>query len=446
MADILVVDDDQSIATAFQSFLSYEGHEYRIAGRAEDALQLLAERVPDLVMMDVRMPGMDGLQALQEIRVRFPELFVVIMTAYGTSQISIDAIRAGAFDCVMKPLDLDELRGVIGKALAAKAVRTQAEAPEPRDMTVPLVTLVGQTPAMLHVYKMIGRLATNDVPALIVGERGTGKQLVIATIHDNSARKDQPFISIDCGHLSETDVERELFGRDAGTIHLNHIEALPAGVQARLAQALGEQTRGTRGRLAARVLSSTERSLAEHVAAGDFNRELYEALSVIVLTLPPLRERREDIPVLVRHFIQRFNGELGRAITGVDDRVGRMLQEQPWPGNAGQLERVIKRACIVARGDAITVDDIGNTLAESGFPGRSDLESSLARAARAALHERLARGQDTRSGSLFHDIVDMVETTLVSEALAVTNGNQVKAADMLGVNRATLRKKMPADD
>jgi two-component system nitrogen regulation response regulator GlnG len=296
------------------------------------------------------------------------------------------------------------------------------------------------------VYKMIGRLATNDVPALIVGERGTGRQLVIATIHDNSARKDQPFISIDCGHLSEPELERELFGRDAGTIHLSHVEALPAAAQARLGQALGAQTRDSRVRLAARVLSSTERALGEDVAAGDFNRALYEALSVIVLTLPALRDRRDDIPLLVRHFIQRFNGELGRAITGVDDRVARMLQEQPWPGNVAQLERVIKRACIVARGDAITADDIGNTLAESGFPGRSELESSLARAARASLHERLAQGEDTRSGSLFHDIVDMVETTLVGEALSITNGNQVKAAEMLGVNRATLRKKMPADD
>ena len=446
MADILVVDDDQSIASAFQKFLSYEGHQCRLASNAQDAFQLMAQRRPDLVVMDVRMPGMDGLQALQEIRARFPEVFVVIMTAYGTSQISIDAIRAGAFDCVMKPLDLDELRGVMGKALAAKDVREGAGMPDQgAAVDEPLVTLVGQTPGMLHVYKMIGRLATNDVPALIVGERGTGKQLVIATIHDNSARKDQPFISIDCSHASEAVLEAELFGRGAGTIHLDRIEALPAMVQGRLAHTLGEQSRGARDRLAARVLSSTERSLADDVVTGDFNRELYEAISVIVLALPPLRERRDDIPLLVQYFTQRFNGELGRAIKGVDESVRRMLQQDAWPGNVGQLERVIKRACIVARGDVITADDIGDRLTESRFPARPDLESSLARAARASLHERLAQEGGTRSGSVFHDIVDMVETTLVGEALAMTNGNQVKAADMLGVNRATLRKKMPDD-
>jgi DNA-binding NtrC family response regulator len=446
MADILVVDDDQSIASAFQQFLSYEGHVCRLASSAEDAFRLLAERRPDLVMMDVRMPGMDGLQALQEVRSRFPDVLVVIMTAYGTSQISIDAIRAGAFDYVMKPLDLDELRSVIAKALAAQEVRDQTGRQDGQTLTQPLVTLVGQTPAMLHVYKMIGRLATNDVPALIVGERGTGKQLSIATIHDNSARRDQPFTSLDCGQTPQPTLEAELFGPELGTIHLEHIDVLPAGLQARLAQSLDEQRRDPRHRLGVRVLASTERDLRVDVASGAFNRELYEAVSVVVVQLPLLRERRDDIPLLVRHFIQRFNGELGREIKGVDDRVARLLQEQPWPGNVGQLERVIKRACIVARSDVITVDDIGDSLKESRFPVRPDLESSLARAAKASLHERLARADGTASGSVFHDIVEMVESTLVSEALAMTNNNQVKAADLLGVNRATLRKKMPAED
>jgi DNA-binding NtrC family response regulator len=445
MADILVVDDDRSIASAFEQFLEYEGQTCRLASSAEDAFRLIADRRPDLVIMDVRMPGLDGLQALQEIRARFPDVLVVIMTAYGTSQISIDAIRAGAFDYVMKPLDLDELRGVIRKALAARDVRERAEAAGPDEaLRQPAVTLVGQTPGMLHVYKMIGRLGTNDVPALVVGERGTGKRLTIATIHDNSARKDQPFVSVDCGQMPAAALEAELFGRSTGTIHLDRIESMPAPLQARLAQTFGVQARGARQRLEARILASTERELSEDVAAGEFSRELYEALSVVVLRLPPLRERREDIPLLVRHFIQRFNGELDRSIRGVDERVARLLQEQPWPGNVGQLERVVKRACIVAQGDVITRDDIGDSLSESRFPSGPDLESSLARATRASLHERLEQHNESRLGSVFHDIVDMVEATLVSEALAMTGGNQVKAADMLGVNRATLRKKMPS--
>jgi DNA-binding NtrC family response regulator len=442
MADILVVDDDQSIASAFEQFLGYEGHSCRLASSAEDAFRLIAARRPDLVIMDVRMPGMDGLQALQEIRVRYPEVFVVIMTAYGTSQISIDAIRAGAYDYVMKPLDLDELRTVIGKALAAQEVVERAD-PRADQMLQPAVTLVGQTPAMLQVYKMIGRLGSTDVPALVVGERGTGKRLTIATIHDNSARRDQPFISIDCGQMPESNLEVELFGRGTGTIHLDRVEALPRSLQARLAQTFGDQARGGRQHLGARILASSTRELTDDVAAGEFSRELYEAVSVVVLRLPPLRERRDDIPLLVRHFIQRFNGELDRSIKGVDERVAQTLQKQLWPGNVGQLERVVKRACIVAQGDAITMHDLGDSLSESRFPSGPDLESSLARATRASLHERLGQNNESRLGSVFHDIVDMVETTLVSEALTITGGNQVKAADMLGVNRATLRKKMP---
>lgn len=446
MADILVVDDDQSIASAFQQFLSYEGHACRLASNAEDAMRLIADRRPDLVMMDVRMPGMDGLQALQEVRARFPDVLVVIMTAYGTSQISIDAIRAGAFDYIMKPLDLDELRRVIAKALSAQEVRHHAAAPDQgRAPDQPLATLVGQTTAMLDVYKMIGRLATNDVPALVVGERGTGKQLAIAMVHDNSSRRDQPFTSIDCTQANAQAFETELFGQEPGTVHLERIEALPAPLQVRLAQSLRE-TREGRRRLGARILASTEHDLAVDAASGGFNRELYESLSVVVMRLPPLRDRRDDIPVLVRHFIQRFNGELGRTIKGVDERVAGMLREHPWPGNVGQLERVIKRASIVARSDVITVDDIGDSLKESRFPIRPDLESSLARAARASLQERLAHGDHSASGSVFHDIVEMVETTLVNEALAMTHNNQVKAADLLGVNRATLRKKMAVQD
>lgn len=447
MADILVVDDDQSIASAFQQFLSYEGHACRLASNADDAMRFIADRRPDLVMMDVRMPGMDGLQALQEVRALFPDVLVVIMTAYGTSQISIDAIRAGAFDYIMKPLDLDELRRVIAKALTAQEVRHHTStSDESSAAEQPLATLVGHTAQMLDVYKMIGRLATNDVPALVLGEHGTGKQLAIAMIHDNSSRRDQPFTSLDCTQVVAPALETELFGQELGTIHLERVESLPAALQARLAQSLGEQTREPRRRLGARILASTDHDLAVDAASGGFNRELYEALSVVVVRLPSLRDRRDDIPFLVRHFIQRFNGELGRAIKGVDDRVARLLREQPWPGNVGQLERVIKRACIVARSDVITVDDIGDSLKESRFPVRPDLESSLARAARASLQERLAHGDRSASGSVFHDIVDMVETTLVSEALAMTHNNQVKAADLLGVNRATLRKKMAIQD
>jgi DNA-binding NtrC family response regulator len=446
MADILVVDDDQSVATAFQHFLDHEGHACRLASNAEDAVRLISEQQPALVIMDVRMPGVDGLQALKQIRSAFPDVYVVIMTGYGTSQTSIDAIRAGAFDYLTKPLDLDEIRAVIRKALEAQHLRTPGDAAGLTNAEL-APRLVGQTPAMREVYKTIGRLAAIDVPALVVGEHGTGKELVIATIHENSARREQPFLTIDCATVAEAALERELFAGATGTIHLAQVEALSPSLQARLARAFGDSpSRGPSGaQLGARIIASTETDLAGLVAAGSFNRELFVAISVVTLKLPPLRDRREDIPLLVKHFVQRFNGEFDRQIARVDDRVMRMLLEHTWPGNVAELESVVKRGCILTRSDVITTDEIGEKLSQRQFLSRPDAESALTRAARTTLQERLVDSRDATSASAFHDVVDLVETALIQEALAITGGNQVKAAAILGVNRATLRKKMPVE-
>jgi DNA-binding NtrC family response regulator len=445
MADILVVDDDQSVAKAFEHFLAFDGHTCRIASNAEEAMRFIEERRPELVMMDVRMPGIDGLQALQTMRARFPGIFVVIMTAYGTSQTSIDAIRAGAFDYLTKPLDLDNLREVIGKALAAQHIAESVGA-KSAEMAheAPPVSLVGATPAMLDVYKLIGRLATNSVPALIVGERGTGKRLAVTTIHHNSSRREQPMTTLNCAEASDEEIDHALFGPAGGTIEVRHVDKLTASRQGRLLQALiAQRTRGSGQRLTARIVATTERDLADDARAGTFSRELYDELAVITLRMPPLRDRRDDIPRLVQYFIHRFNWELDRAIRGVDDRVARMLQDHPWPGNVGELERVIKRACIVARSDVIGVDDVGELLGEERLSPHDDGDSALGRAVRTALHDRLV--QPGAAASAYHDILDLVERGLVDEALIITNGNQVKAAEILGVNRATLRKKMPPD-
>jgi DNA-binding NtrC family response regulator len=445
MADILVVDDDQSVAKAFEHFLAFDGHACRIASDAEDAIRFIEEQRPHLVMMDVRMPGIDGLQALQQMRGRFPGICVVIMTAYGTSQTSIDAIRAGAFDYLTKPLDLDNLREVIGKALAAQHIAASVGGARVDAVSeAPPVSLVGAAPAMLDVYKLIGRLATNSVPALIVGERGTGKRLAVATIHDNSSHRDQPMVSLDCGDDSDAEVQEALYGRGAGTVELRHVDRLSAARQARLLHALiAQRTRGSGPRLTARLVATTEKDLGDESRAERFSAELCDELAVITFKMPPLRDRREDIPLLVEYFIRRFNTELDRAIRGVDDRVARMLQDHPWSGNVGELERVIKRACIVARSEVIGADDVGQSLGDSRFPAPADADAALGRAVRTALHDRLV--QPEPSASVYHDVLEIVERGLVDEALTITNGNQVKAAEILGVNRATLRKKMPPD-
>jgi DNA-binding NtrC family response regulator len=440
MSDILVVDDDQSVAAAFRQFLGYEGHDCRLASNAEEAVRMIAERRPALVMMDVRMPGVDGLQALQEMRSKFPDVYVVMMTGYGTSQTSIDAIRAGAFDYLTKPLDLDEIKEVIRKALAAQHVFQSTAEPGAEPEFRP--RLVGDTATMREVYKTIGRLAAIDVPTLVVGEHGTGKHLVAATIHENSPRRDQIFETIDCAVAPDAALQAALVDASTGTLHLSSIDTLPGGHQSRLADALGAPRRQGRSN-GPRIVASTEIDLENLVATASFNRELYAALSLITVTLPPLRTRREDIPLLARHFVHRFNAEFDRTVKGLDEDVLRMLEGHSWPGNVGELERAIKRGSILARSDVITVDDIGGNLGRRPFPARKEVESALAGTARAALQERVVDGAATASSSVYHEIVDVVEAALVQEALAITNGNQVKAAVILGVNRTTLRKKMP---
>ncbi|HEX6972925.1 MAG TPA: sigma-54 dependent transcriptional regulator, partial [Vicinamibacterales bacterium] len=429
MADILVVDDDSAIATAFQRFLSQEQHEVRIAQNVRAAFDLIAERCPDVVLMDVWMPGVDGIQALHEMRARFPGVSVVMMTGYGTSQTSIDAIRSGAFDYLTKPLELAELRRVVNKALAARQVSPAADFGGAEwSMDAP-ATLVGTSPAMLEVYKLIGRLALNDVPALITGERGTGKQLVGETIHANSSRKDRPFAALDCATLTESAIA-EIFDEGTGTLLLANVEVMPAPLQSRVVRALGEAGRAATGlRISARVLASTERELSDYVGQGTFNRELYEILSMITIRMPPLRERRDDIPQLVSHLIQRFNVELNRSIKGVDPSVAAQLRDHPWTGNVRELESVVRRACILARSDVITADDLGPTVTRGTLPPQHEAESALRMAATAALHDRLLARKEGTDSSVFHDLVNMVETTLVNEALAMTNGNQVKASE-----------------
>lgn len=439
MADILVVDDDASVAGALRRFLEIEGHACRVASNAADGLAAIDERRPDLVLMDIRMPGVDGLQALDRVQAKHPGLCVVMMTGYGTSQTSIDAMKAGAFDYITKPPDLDALRRMIARALdAGHPVSGGAGESEPVSPR-----LVGETPAMVELYKMIGRLAKNDVPALFVGERGTGKSLAVAMLHDSSARRHEPLVSVNCT-IPAPALESAIFADVTGTLHLSNIEAMPAAMQARLARALSDSDRvRSTERIRARVLASTAADLPAEVAAGRFNRELYDVISLITIHIPPLRERRDDLPLLIRHFIGSINAKLNRSIKGVDEQALKRLQEHRWPDNSGELERVLTRAAILAGGDIITANDIA-FLTDAVFTAGTDGRSSLERTARAALHERLV-DSPAGAGSVFHDIVDLVEAALVKEALDITHGNQVKASELLGVNRATLRKKAPAE-
>ena len=438
MADILVVDDDASVASALQRFLDSEGHASRVANGVAEAMAAVDRRRPDLVMMDIRMPGTDGMAGLDQMQIKYPGLRVVMMTGYGTSQTSIDAMRAGAFDYLTKPPDLDALRRLITRAITSvPAVNDEVAEVEPVRPN-----LVGETPAMVELYKMIGRLATNDVPALFVGEHGTGKSLAIAMLHDSSPRSTEPLIVVDCT-LPAATIDAALFAGHAGTMHLLNLEAMPLVQQARLVRALSDADRAhSTERIRARILGSTSADLVAAVATGAFRRDLYDLVSLITIHLPPLRERREDLPLLVRHFIRIINAKLNRSIRGIDEDAAAKLHEHGWPGNIRELERVLTRAAILAGGDTISGNDIAFVTESMLQPGAEGM-SALERAARAALQERLVDAP--KDESVYHHIVEAVESALVKEALTITNGNQVKASELLGLNRATLRKKAPTE-
>ncbi len=441
MADILVVDDDEQICAAFDQFLSGEGHSPRISSNAQDALNQIESGCPDLVLMDIRMPGGDGLTALREIRQRFPTLHVVIMTAYGTSQTSIEAMRVGAFDYLTKPLDLDELKSVIDKALEAQALSAEVGA-EPSDEAAEtaVVGLVGSSPQMQDAYKLIGLLASNDIPALITGERGTGKHLVAHTIHQNSERKDRPFVAIHCRSLPEDFVRTELFGRElpgaetgtstvsrgklesttGGTLFLDDIDALSLPLQAKLLRFLLDRTLERIGGVETvygnvRIIAATRFELGELTTKGDFNEELYHRLRVLSVHLPPLRERREDIPLLVHHFLHKFgtNGNLD----GIEDEALELLVNCDWPGNVRELENAVESGMALSSGPRLRAGDL--RLARARAPGVP------------------APRLDGVPLSL-----EAYERSALERALREAGGDAGVAAKRLGIGRSTLYRKL----
>lgn len=470
MSHILVVDDDQRICKVFAEFLSGEGHEPEIASSAGEALESIRINRPDFVLMDVRMPGTSGLEALEMIRQIDPDVQVVIMTAYGTSQTSIEAMRLGAYDYLIKPVNLHELKKVIDSAIEAQSLSREIRyVMAPEDDTYSMVNLIGSTPKMQEAYKLIGMLVTNTVPALLVGERGVGKHLVARTIHANSDRREGPFAAIHCHGLLASDLELEIFGREerdpltgqvtgipgqlvatsGGTLFLDDIEALPMNLQARLLRHLNSQDAnrgGAQGGPATdtRVITATDApvGLGDQVREGSFNQELFQRLQTLSIQLPPLRKRLDDLPDLIMHFIRRCNIDLGKSLRGVDDRVMERLRAYSWPGNVAELESAIKRAAVLARGDVISLAEFGENLGESSYVQRELAGVSLELAVRRYFRHCLSEHKNEQETLHFHDIVLQVEEILVKEALAESSGNQVHAASLLGLNRTTLRKKM----
>jgi DNA-binding NtrC family response regulator len=474
MSKILIADDERTICEAFARLIEKEGHQPLIASTGKQALTIIREERPDAVFMDVRMPGMDGLETLSQIQQENGDIPVVIMTAYGTMETALEAIRKGAFDYLGKPVELDKLRLLLTRMLAyssAKAVQTQALQTSPQANAN---MLVGRSAPMQELFKLMGLLTTNDMTALITGESGVGKELVARGIHLHGRNSHEPFVAINCAAIPETLMESELFGHEKGaftgakerrigrfesagngTLFLDEIGELSLPLQSKLLRVLQERSFERIGgnsaiSLQSRIIAASNRNLETEVAEKRFREDLYHRLNVITLCVPPLRQRKEDIPLLAQHFSEQAGLELNKPLRGLESDAIQLLVSYAWPGNVRELEHVIKRSALLARGDILTIHDLKMSLQpdEKSTPNTGqDRFANLAAAIRDAFHEASEQAsQHNGDDSVFHRLINYAESELIAEALRVSDGNQVLAAKKLGLHRNTLRNKLPKDD
>ncbi len=439
---ILVVDDEPSIRKVLQAHLSRDGFEVDAASDGGEATVALSEKPYELVISDLKMPGIGGLELLSWIRQEQPGLPVILITAHGTVDAAVEALKLGASDFITKPFDLTELRNAVDKALRTeRASRKQLVDPGPKGR----FELIGVTPSMQRVYSLLEKVADSPTTVLIVGESGTGKELVARALHDHSSRKDAPFITVNCGAIPENLFESELFGHergaftgavtakpgrfelaDGGTLLLDEVAELGRDMQVKLLRALQERkidrVGGTRSiPIDTRVIAATNVDLHAAVAAGRFREDLYYRLNVIPIRLPALRERREDIPLLVEHFLARFNARLGKHVSQIGDAAMTRLCTWHWPGNIRELENVVERGVLLSDGDQFA-DDV--------LPGMTDGVGITEGATEIGLKEYV-RVHTAR-----------LERALIMRSLEQESGNVTRAARRLDISRKSLQLKM----
>ncbi len=465
MARIMVVDDDKNLRFSFRRLLGTEKYEIIEAASGEEALEKLKHTEPDLIFLDIKMPGISGLETLEHIQRKTRKIPVVIMTAFGTTDTAINAVKQGAFDFILKPFEPGRVKTLTENALAAHRLMSEPVGWQPSAMEEwKGQMLIGQSKPMQEVYKQIGRVATSDVAVLIEGESGTGKELVARAIYNHSRRADNPFLAINCAAIPDTLLESELFGYErgaftsadhrkigkfeqaqGGTVLLDEIADMSLMLQAKILRLLQdgtfERVGGTETLHAdVRIIAATNRKLVEQIKDGAFREDLFFRLSVFNIRLAPLRERPEDIRPLTEYFISRFNRELGKNIQTVPEEVFQKLQEYAWPGNVRELENVIKRAVVVTTGDLLLPEAVS-------FGDAVPVEEPAAAAADRESVAQLIEPVFTRLAEEHQQdeniqLMPTLEKLLVERALAYCEGNQVRAAKLLGMSRQTLRNRI----
>ena len=454
---VWIIDDDRSIRWVFEKALAREGIAHRTFSSAQEALERLRDEAPQVVVSDIRMPGLSGLEFMQSIKSRLPTTPVIIMTAYSDLESAVAAFQGGAFEYLPKPFDVDHAVELVRRALDES--RRQVEAP-PEDEEE--TEILGQAPAMQEVFRAIGRLAQSQATVLITGESGTGKELVARALHRHSPRAGKAFIAINTAAIPKDLLESELFGHErgaftgaqtmrrgrfeqaeGGTLFLDEIGDMPQELQTRLLRVLSDgQFYRVGGHMPltanVRVIAATHQDLEARVKQGLFREDLYHRINVIRLRLPALRERREDTPVLARHFLAKSARELSVEGKRLTDAALAFLGTQDWPGNVRQLENVCHWVTVMAPGQVVDVKDLppeirGEVPASSGV-----LDGDWRRALEREVASRLARGETGIADALTREF----ETALIVKALAHTGGRRIEAATLLGIGRNTLTRKV----
>jgi nitrogen regulation protein NR(I) len=463
MQTILIVDDDKSIRYSLKRMLE-EKYSILTAHNGEEALSLVKETSPDLVIMDIKMPGRNGIEVLREIKSIDPKSLVIIMTAYGTTETAIEAMKYGAFDYILKPFPIPQMKGLVEKALALRKLMKEEVTYTP--LSVPEGgedRIVGSSPKMQEIYKMIGQVAPSDVTILLRGESGTGKELIARAIYHHSLRSNQPFLPVNCAAIPDTLLESELFGHEkgaftgatsrrigkleqcqGGTIFLDEIGDMSLSTQAKLLRVLQEKSFERLGgmetiKVDIRLIVATNKNLEEAIPNGKFREDLYYRLNVVTLTIPPLRERKEDIPELVSYFLKKFNRELKKGIVGITPSAMEKITSYGWPGNVRQLENVLKRGMVLCQGEWILEDHL---LFEKGWERREAEEELSKKNVEDLLDALFKEFLKAPVTSQDLDMISNLERGLILRALQKTKGNQLKAAMLLGIHRSTLRGKM----
>ncbi len=462
MSRILIIDDDDQLRKSFHKLLLQEGYSIDSAASGEAGITMIRQHPPDLVILDMRLPGMNGFETFKVIHEIEPKLPVIIMTAYGTTETAIEATKMGAFDYILKPFDIPDMLTVIGQAIeAGRFMRSPIDmngAPDKANREA----IIGRSVPMQEVYKAIGRVAPTDATVLIRGESGTGKELVARAVYQHSLRANKPFLVINCVAIPDSLLESELFGYEkgaftganhrrvgkleqasGGTVFLDEIGDMPFSLQSKMLRLLQERSIERLGGretipVDVRIIAATNRNLETAIEAGRFREDLYYRLKVVTVWLPPLKDRSGDIPLLSEYFLSRFFKELGMDCPGITPEAEQLLAGYPWPGNVRELANTIQKTVIFNRGTPLSADDISQAISEKS-PANEDINEKHDLMQRRILHHALI----TRTGeNVFDTIMDQVAGIIISEALNLSGGNRSRAAKLLGLSRPTLHSKI----